>query len=71
MQKAWQSFVDQLIAQRRVFDRKRNLHAPQKIPRHPIRARQKDFRLSIVGKVIDPAVLEEPANDAKHANVFA
>src|SRR5262249_52808616 len=60
-----------LIAQCWRLDRESQLDAPIKIPRHPIRAGKKDPRLTGILEIKDPAVFEEPANNADDADVFA
>ena len=71
MQKIRDDFVEELDPQGWRFYRKRNLDPSQKISRHPIRAGQIEIGLPGVFKLIDSAMLEESADDAQDANVFA
>jgi hypothetical protein len=56
VQKTGKRFIDDLVAQCRVFDRKRQFDAPEKISRHPIRAGKENSRLSGIFKIKNPAV---------------
>src|SRR5437879_2361428 len=71
IQKTWKHLVNDLVAQRWVFDRERQFDSPVEISRHPICAREEDLGLTGIFEVKNPAVLEKPANDADDANVFA
>src|SRR6266404_3306363 len=71
VEKAWEDFVDDLVAQDRVFDWKSDLNAANKIARHPIGAGEIQVRLPGVFEIVDAAVLEKPSHDADDANVFA
>ena len=71
VQEARQDFVHDLVAQGRIFDRKGDLDAADEISRHPISAREINIRVAVVREIIDPAVLEETADDTDDANVFA
>src|SRR6266704_738191 len=71
MQKTWKHLVNDLVAQRWVFDRERQFDPPVEISRHPICAREEHLRLSGVFEMKNPAVLERAANDTDDANVFA
>ena len=71
VQKPRKHFIDDVIAERWIFDWECDLDAPQKISRHPIRAREQNFGRSGIGKMINPAVLEEAPNNTDHMNVFA
>src|SRR5690349_19441617 len=64
-------FVDDVIAQCRILDWECHLHASQKIPRHPVGAGQKNLRVSVVVKTINPAVLQKTSHNADYPNVFA
>ena len=57
VQKTGKHFIDDLVAQCRVFDWERQFDAPEKISRHPIRTGKKNFGLSGIFKIKNPAVL--------------
>src|SRR6202022_1230169 len=71
VQKSGKHLMDNMIAQRRSLDWKRDFDAAEKVSRHPISAGEKQFGLAAVFKVVDPAVLKKPADNADDANVFA
>ena len=71
VQKTWKHLVNDLVAQRWVFDRKRQFDPTVEISRHPICAREEDLGLTGIFEVKNPAVLEKPANDTYDANVLA
>ncbi len=60
-----------MIAQLGRLDRKGDFDPAKKISRHPIGAGEIDFGLPAIFEIIDPAVLEKPADDADDANVIA
>ena len=53
------------------FHRKEHFHTAVQVPRHQIGAAEVDLLGIAVRKVEDPAVLEEAADDARDADVFA
>ena len=71
VQKTGKHFVDDLVAQRRIFHRERHFDAPEKISRHPIGAGEEDLWAAGIFKIINPAVFEKSADDADDANIFA
>src|SRR5436190_700586 len=71
VQETWKHLLNDLVAQRCVFDRERQFDPPVEISRHPICAREEHLRLSGVFEMKNPAVLEKAANDTDDANVFA
>ena len=58
------------VAQRRRFDRKSDLDPAIEIARHPVGARQIEIGLAGVLEIVNPAVLEETADNADDADVF-
>src|SRR5437868_3837524 len=70
-QKIRQRFLENPIPQSRGRDWPRDLDPAEEIPRHPVGARKKYFRLSGILETVNAAVLEKPADDADDANVFA
>src|SRR6267378_5559355 len=60
-----------MIAQRRCLDWECDFDPAEKVSRHPIGAGEKQFGLAAVLKVVDPAVLEKPADNADDVNVIA
>src|ERR1019366_6665498 len=66
-----QNLMHHAVAQQRVLEREQDFHALVQIAMHPIGATEVDFRLAAVLKVIDAAVLEEPAHDTAHADTVA
>src|SRR5437667_3785679 len=71
IQKTWKHLVNDLVAQRWVFDRERQFDSPVEISRHPICAGEEDLGLPAIFEMKNPAVLKKPANDTDDANVFA
>src|ERR1043165_9543514 len=71
VQEAWKHFVDDLGAQRRVLDRKRQLDAPVEISWHPLCARKEDPGWTCIYEIKNAVVFEKPPNDTDDANVFA
>jgi hypothetical protein len=60
-----------LFAQRWVFHWASNLDTPEEIPRCPVCARQIDFWVTRIFESVNPAVLQEPANDTADADILA
>ncbi len=52
------------------LDREHHLHAAIEVARHPVGARQIDLRLVVGAEDVDPAVLQEPIDDAADADVL-
>ena len=71
VQKTRKHFVDDLIAQRWVLNGERQLDAPEKISRHPIRAGKEHSRLSGILKIKNPAVFEKATDNADDPDIVA
>src|ERR1700741_722620 len=71
VQKTWKHLVNDLVAQRWIFDRECKLNPPVEISRHPIGAREEDLGLTSIFEVKNPAVLEKPTHDTDDTNVLA
>ena len=54
--------------QLRILDRHRAFHATVEVARHPVRRADEILRLRIVREIPDARVLEEPPDDADHAD---
>src|SRR5271157_6437236 len=66
-----QNLLANALPELRVFHWEKHFDALVKIPRHPVRAAQIDFRLTAIFKVKDAAMLQETPDNAAHANVAA
>src|SRR5262245_62202985 len=67
VQKTWKHLVNDLVAQRLVFDRECQFDSPIEISRHPICAREKDLGLTGIFEVKSQAVLEKQKS-AEHTS---
>src|SRR4051812_45611628 len=66
-----ENLAEHALLQRWVRDGDHHLDAVVEIARHQIRAADVDFLVAAVAEIPGAAVLEEPSDDAAHADVLA
>ena len=69
-QQGRQDAVDDARLEPGILDREHHLDAAEEVARHPVGAAEEDLGLAGVLEVEDPAVLQEPVDDADHPDVL-
>src|SRR6478735_5534879 len=63
-------FVMNVAADRRILDWEYRLDPAVQIPLHQISATEKEFLVAAVAEIVDPAMLQEPSDNADDADVL-
>ena len=53
------------------FHREQQFHPVVQVPGHHVRTGQVQFLIAVVGKIVHPAVFQEPPDDGPDGDVFA
>src|SRR5439155_11995504 len=65
-----EKFLLQVLFEPGIADRTEYLNAAVQIARHPVRAADVNFSITVVREIQDPAVLKKASDNTAHSDVF-